>query len=174
MVRHDSDFLGLGPKYLRGSRLRCLMLTSLSRESVAQTLTALVKPFALVGPKDFWMPGGFLKLQEAKLGGTPGFLCARHREIVTGWRQPVVAVAQIANLFLPLFQLNRNLQLFQTLDNALLLHFCGNPSLAVDLGDLQIGARVDKQISEDEATRRIINVFQTESHPFEVFGRRGN
>lgn len=85
MVRHDSDSLRLGPKDLRGSRLRCLMLTSLSRERVAQALTALVKPFALVSPKDFWMPGGFLKPDEAKLGETPGFLCAEHREMAMAW-----------------------------------------------------------------------------------------
>ena len=85
LVRHDIDSPRLGQKDLRGSRLRCLMLTSLSRESVAQALTSLVKPFAVVSQKDFWMPGGFFKPDEAKLGETPDFLCAEHRELVMAW-----------------------------------------------------------------------------------------
>ena len=70
---------------LRGSRLRCLMLTSLSKEHVARALNDLVAPFASVGLEDHWMPGGFLRPNEAKLGETPGFLCPEKREKVTEW-----------------------------------------------------------------------------------------
>ena len=61
------------------------MLTSLPREYVASVLNELVTPFASVGPEHHWMPGGFLRPCEAKLGETQGFLSPEHREKVTEW-----------------------------------------------------------------------------------------
>ena len=75
----------LEKKDLRGSRLRCLMLTSLSREHVADALTDLVAPFASVGPEDHWMPGGFLRPDEAKLGEALDYLSPEDRKSVTSW-----------------------------------------------------------------------------------------
>lgn len=72
-------------KDLRGSRLRCLILTSLSGKRVADVLTDMVTPFARVGLEDHWMPGGFLRPDEAKLGEISGFLSPQERENVTAW-----------------------------------------------------------------------------------------
>ena len=65
--------------------MRCLVLTCLSREHVAHALTQLVRPFASVSPEDRWMPDGFLRPDEAKLGETLGFLSPAMREQLTEW-----------------------------------------------------------------------------------------
>ncbi len=71
---------------LRGSRLRCLMLTSTPREQVAATLTQLVSPVAVVDPEHHhWMPRGFLEPEEAKLGECPQFLSNDLRRRLTDW-----------------------------------------------------------------------------------------
>ena len=58
----------------KGSRLRCMLLTSDASNKVAEFLNSLVAPHAVVTPKDRWAPRGFLEPDEAKLGETPGFL----------------------------------------------------------------------------------------------------
>ena len=49
----------LKAKDLRGSRLRCLMLTSMAREQVAAALNDVVSPIAAVTPEDHLDAGGF-------------------------------------------------------------------------------------------------------------------
>lgn len=78
--------IALEKRKLRGSRLRCLMLTSMPRQDVARTLTDLVAPFAVVHhDRDLWMPGGFKQPDEAKLGESACFLSPDRREQVTRW-----------------------------------------------------------------------------------------
>ncbi len=70
---------------LKGSRGRCLMLTSLPKAEVAHFLNELVYPYAAVDLDDFWMPNGLIEPDEAKLGETAGFLDDAHRNQVTNW-----------------------------------------------------------------------------------------
>lgn len=71
---------------LKGSRLRCLMLTSLPRKQLARCLTGLVQPYGVVdSEKNEWMPGGFLEPDEARLGDTELFLKPQDRESLTDW-----------------------------------------------------------------------------------------
>ena len=58
----------------KGSRLRCLLLTSRERTTVAEFLTSLVAPHASVAATDHWAPGGFLEPDEAVLEKTPKLL----------------------------------------------------------------------------------------------------
>jgi hypothetical protein len=69
----------------KGSRLRCLLLTSEARDRVAAFLSSLVTPHALVTTEDHWAPGGLLQPDEAKLGETPGFLPEDARKALTQW-----------------------------------------------------------------------------------------
>lgn len=69
----------------RGSRARCILLTEGPREMVAEQLTKIVEPYAIVRPTNIWMPNGFASPGEAKLGETQGFLSAEQREAVTSW-----------------------------------------------------------------------------------------
>jgi hypothetical protein len=57
----------LRPNERRGSKPRCHLLTHGSPDAVAARLTALVTPFASVGPSDDWMPQGFENTGEATL-----------------------------------------------------------------------------------------------------------
>jgi hypothetical protein len=76
----------LPKKDLSGSKLRCLMLTSLPRGHIASVLSSLVSPAAVVDEsKHHWLPGGFLKPAEAKLGECPDFLTPDLRERLTSW-----------------------------------------------------------------------------------------
>lgn len=78
--------IGLTRRDLRGSRLRCLILTALPAEDVALYLTQLLEPHGHVDPRtDRWMPRGFLKPEEARLGDSETFLTADSREGVTTW-----------------------------------------------------------------------------------------
>lgn len=73
-------------KELKGSRLRCLMLTSLPRRQIAQCLTELVQPYGVVDSgRDRWMPRGFLEPAETKLGEAELFLGREDRELLTDW-----------------------------------------------------------------------------------------
>jgi hypothetical protein len=69
----------------KGSRLRCLLLTSREPTEVAEFLSALVAPHAKVSANDQWAPRGLREPDEAKLGETAGFLSEQDRNTVTGW-----------------------------------------------------------------------------------------
>jgi hypothetical protein len=85
----------LQKRHLKGSRLRCLMLTSLARKQIARSLTELVQPYGVVdSDKDQWMPQGFLQSDEARLGEAELFLNPKQRKRVTDWW---LAVQQRAN-----------------------------------------------------------------------------
>lgn len=70
---------------MKGSRARCLILTSMPRTEVADFLNRLVSPYADVGPDDVWMPNGFIEPDEAKLGETSTFLDDTQRDRLTKW-----------------------------------------------------------------------------------------
>jgi hypothetical protein len=70
---------------LRGSRLRCLLLTSQPRSQVAGFLTSLAAPHAEVSAGDNWSPRGFWEPEEARLGETRDFLAEEDRKALTTW-----------------------------------------------------------------------------------------
>jgi hypothetical protein len=73
-------------KDLYGSKLRCLMLTSLPKSPVAAALSSLVAPLAVVDPdKHHWLPNGLTNPEEAKLGECLLFLTPEIREQLTSW-----------------------------------------------------------------------------------------
>lgn len=69
----------------KGSRLRCLLLTSDTPNKVAAFLNSLAAPHAQVTVEDRWAPRGFLDPDEAKLGDTAGFLPEADRTTLTSW-----------------------------------------------------------------------------------------
>lgn len=69
----------------KGSRLRCLLLTSQEPRQVAEFLSALVAPHAKVCSTELWAPRGFREPDEAKLDETLGFLSDKHQKILTEW-----------------------------------------------------------------------------------------
>lgn len=81
--------VALQERDLKGSRLRCLMLTGQPPGLAARCLTELVQPHGVVdsvdGKEQEWMPQGFLKPDEAKLGETERFLEGKHRKGLTDW-----------------------------------------------------------------------------------------
>jgi len=85
--RLGDDQLALLPrKERRGSRARCVLLTSGSNEEVAGRLSALAAPFATIDPDDDrWMPRGFADPAEAKLGEALSLLSSDRREAITCW-----------------------------------------------------------------------------------------
>ncbi len=75
----------LQPKDFKGSRLRCLMLSSLSNDQVANSLSELVSPYATVHTQDFWRPRGFIDPGEPELCKTTEFLPREICEEVSNW-----------------------------------------------------------------------------------------
>ena len=82
--RNDS-FIKLRARELRGSRLRCLMLTSMPPEQVRSTLARLVAPLPSVTIGQIYHPCGFLQPEEPQLGEHPDFLAQYERDIVADW-----------------------------------------------------------------------------------------
>lgn len=80
-----ADGVTFDKKDLKGSRLRCLMLTSMPRKRVAAILTRMIEPIGSVKPSDAWAPCGFLEPGEAEIGEHPSFLLPQERETVTSW-----------------------------------------------------------------------------------------
>jgi hypothetical protein len=78
----------------RGSRFRCLLATQQLKPRVVAFLNSLVQPLAKVGEEDRYMPEGFCKPEEARLGETSGFLTDEQRNDVTDWW---LAIRQNAN-----------------------------------------------------------------------------
>jgi hypothetical protein len=56
-----------------------------SRSKTVAFLNSLVHPLAAVGEEDTYMPEGFCKPEEARLGETTGFLTDEQRQAVTNW-----------------------------------------------------------------------------------------
>lgn len=81
----DSGRATFRRREFRGSRLRCLIATSLPRAQIATWLSELVAPRATVSMDDVWMPSGLLAPEEAELGKVPDFLDADSRADVTAW-----------------------------------------------------------------------------------------
>jgi hypothetical protein len=70
----------------KGSRLRCLMATSLPAAEVAEFLNALVQPFAQVTAADQWHPRGLLDADEIQLSDAVAFLMPEQRaELISWW-----------------------------------------------------------------------------------------
>ena len=68
MTSNDGRRVTFDKKDLRGSRLRCLILTSGSLEQVGHRLTRLVEPYAEIhAQRNTWMPRGFLDPKESTL-----------------------------------------------------------------------------------------------------------
>lgn len=64
----------LGVRARRGSKPRCHLLTDVSRELVADTLSKLIQPYGRVEAKDSWMPNGFAEAKEAELDKPTGMM----------------------------------------------------------------------------------------------------
>jgi hypothetical protein len=84
-MKHDVRTITFREREFKGSRLRCLLLTSQSDTEVAGVLTSLVTPHASVTPEDRWAPRGLREPDEGKLGETPGFLPKANRDALTRW-----------------------------------------------------------------------------------------
>jgi len=80
-----SDAVSFRRREFKGSRLRCLMATSVADRDVAAFLNQLVQPHALVSAEDTWRPRGLLAGDEARLGESAAFLTADQRETLTAW-----------------------------------------------------------------------------------------
>jgi hypothetical protein len=81
----------------KGSRFRCLLVTHGPNPEVVAFLNSLVHPFAKVDEDPKFMPVGFSKSEEARLGETPGFLTDEHRHVVTDWWLAVPEKANTPN-----------------------------------------------------------------------------
>lgn len=78
----------LGPKERRGSKPRCHWLTHGEPAAVAERLTALASPWAVVSPTDQWMPEGFDRTQEAELHKATRLLDPDLRRCLAEWWLP--------------------------------------------------------------------------------------
>jgi hypothetical protein len=71
---------------LRGSLLRCLLLTGQSSDNVAVELTGLVRlPEVTVSPDDYWMPRGLGDYKETALLDSSYFLPPDKRQQLKAW-----------------------------------------------------------------------------------------
>ena len=84
-MKRDETTITFRERDFKGSRLRCLLLTSNSPAKVAEFLTSMVAPHAVVTTRDHWAPRGFLKPDEARLGETAGFLSGVDRTTMANW-----------------------------------------------------------------------------------------
>ena len=81
----DNLLKRLGKKAQRGSKPRCHLLMHGGRESVAQRLTGLIKPWGKVGPADKWMPNGFDDVKEVRLDKANDLLPSDVRQTLRNW-----------------------------------------------------------------------------------------
>lgn len=70
---------------LKGSRLRCLLVTNQKNDDVANFFTNLVAPHATANAEARWFPQGLLRPDEAKLGQTHGLLEDDQRTTLRQW-----------------------------------------------------------------------------------------
>lgn len=80
-----NDTITFRRREFKGSRLRCLTVTSLAKRDVAAFLNTLVQPHAAITSSDVWQPRGFVESDEARLGEAASFLNADQREALTAW-----------------------------------------------------------------------------------------
>ncbi|HEU5402219.1 MAG TPA: hypothetical protein VFU86_12730 [Terriglobales bacterium] len=85
MAESERDQICFEKREFRGSRFRCLLATHESKPKVIAFLNSLVHAVADVNDNDSFMPEGFSKPEEARLGETPGFLSEEQRRTVTNW-----------------------------------------------------------------------------------------
>lgn len=73
-------------KELAGSRLRCLIMTSLGKQQIADILNKLINGYGYVNPNiHAWQPGGFLKPKEVQLGRKNKFLTEDQNKQLRDW-----------------------------------------------------------------------------------------
>ncbi len=84
---------------LRGSLLRCLKLTGLTRPQAADQLTALAGPSGeVISPDtDFWMPLGLADYKETTLVDCARFLSLENRNALIDWWLIKVRGARLPN-----------------------------------------------------------------------------
>ncbi len=75
----------LRPKERRGSKPRCHLLTHGPAVEVAERLSELARPFAVVSVDDCWMPQGFDHPEEAQLHRAPRLLDPAVSELLRLW-----------------------------------------------------------------------------------------
>ena len=97
----------LGDKGSRGSKIRCHLLTSGTRNDVADRLTSLLPSAGIkVTPDDAWMPEGFERTEEAQLDKHTSFLGDHDSQALRSWwlestRNATTPNWDIATTFLP-------------------------------------------------------------------------
>jgi hypothetical protein len=70
----------------RGSKPRCHLLTSGTKEEVARRLTAVIQPWGEVRPENSWMPNGFVDCEEAQLHKADAIIPdSRERDLLLNW-----------------------------------------------------------------------------------------
>ena len=84
-MAEERDKICFETREFKGSRFRCLLATQQPKPRVVAFLNSLVQPLAKVDEDDCYMPEGFCKPDEARLGETSGFLTDQQREVVTPW-----------------------------------------------------------------------------------------
>lgn len=93
-MKEERERIRFEKREFKGSRFRCLLVMHQPKPKIVEFVNSLVKPFAVVSGDAKFMPEGFCKPEEARLGEAPGFLTAEQRHIVTDWW---LAVSQGAN-----------------------------------------------------------------------------
>ena len=84
-MKDERDKICFREREFRGSRFRCLLVTHQPKARVVAFLNSLVHPLATAKDSDVFMPEGFCKPEETRLGDAPGFLSDEQRRVVTGW-----------------------------------------------------------------------------------------
>lgn len=85
-VTPDFRFPQLRRNQQSGSKPRCHLFTSGTRECVAQRLAALIEPWGEVQAADSWMPDGFTQCDEAQLHTSEQMIPESHmRDSLLNW-----------------------------------------------------------------------------------------
>jgi hypothetical protein len=76
----------LAPDRLRGSFLRCLLITGQTPHQTAELLTNLIEiPNVVISDRDYWMPQGIRNYKETKLINSIYFLPSDKRQELKNW-----------------------------------------------------------------------------------------
>ena len=79
------NLLTFAPREFRGSRFRCLLLTSTPPQDTAEFLTQVAHPFATVTASDIWAPKGFGDPDEIELHNASRFPFTSERKALDQW-----------------------------------------------------------------------------------------